>query len=38
MDCDDNNNSIYPGSTEVCNDGADNDRDGLYDYDDLIVM
>lgn len=33
-DCNDHNNSIYPGATEVCYDGVDNDCDGLIDESD----
>ena len=30
-DCDDDNDSIYPNANEVCNDGIDDDCDGLAD-------
>lgn len=33
-DCDDSNADINPGAAEVCDDGVDNDCDGLIDADD----
>ena len=30
-DCDDTNNTIFPGAPEVCYDGLDNDCDGIID-------
>ena len=34
-DCDDTDSSVNPGTTEICDDGVDNDCDGLVDCDDL---
>ena len=33
-DCDDGNAAVFPGALEVCDDGQDNDCDGLTDLDD----
>jgi hypothetical protein len=30
-DCDDTNNTVYPGAAEICYDGLDNDCDGTID-------
>lgn len=33
-DCNDNNAAIYPGNREICNDGQDNDCNGMTDGND----
>src|SRR5690606_12223600 len=30
-DCDDENDTVYPGATEICYDGLDNDCNGTID-------
>ena len=32
MDCDDSDKSVFKGTDETCDDGIDNDGDGLIDY------
>ncbi|MBN1773381.1 MAG: putative metal-binding motif-containing protein, partial [Deltaproteobacteria bacterium] len=35
-DCDDRDEAVHPGAVEACDDGRDNDCDGLTDLDDVI--
>ena len=37
-DCDDTDAEVFPGATEVCNDGVDDDCDGAADDDDPSVV
>jgi hypothetical protein len=37
LDCDDTNDTVYPGAAEVC-DGLDNDCNGLQDLDDGLPL
>jgi len=34
VDCDDGDDEVYPGASEQCDDGADNDCDGCVDCED----
>ncbi len=31
-DCNDNNNTVFPGATEICGDNLDNNCDGIVDF------
>ena len=37
VDCNDTNDAIHPGASEVCTDGVDNDCNGESDYDDSTL-
>jgi hypothetical protein len=37
-DCDDNDNTIYPGAREICGDGKDNNCNGIIDGDAVLVL